>query len=270
MSDMPPAADNGWPNTAVIYLARGADEGASGSFRRFLDSYSRFAAGAEHHLVVVLKGFADQTELEDAKRLFDPLAPTFLEVSDEGYDIGAYMKAADRIECEFLCFLNTHSELLADNWLQVLAYHLRRPEVGMAGATGSFESLESPGFVGPLFPNPHLRSNAFIVKRKLFLVALDGIVLRDKLDAYKVESGFDNLTRKIVGRGYDVPVIGRNGRAYPPRWWPSSGTYRQGAQENLIVSDNQTRGFDAADKQEKLRLMSYAWGNYVDPSEFMF
>jgi hypothetical protein len=264
------AGDDASPKTGVVYLARGADDGALADFGRFVACYSNFPAGLDHQLIIALKGFAQKTDIGEAKQLFGKLDCTFIEVDDGSYDIGAYVEAAHQVECEFVCFLNTRSELLAKDWLKLLDYHLHRQGTGMVGASGSFESLESPGFVGPSFPNPHLRSNAFAIGRELFLRALDGRAIRDKLDAYHVESGARSLTRAMMSEGLEVRVVGRNGRAYPPQSWPMSGTYRQGAQENLLVHDRQTRTFEAASVREKLRLMSLAWGNYVDTSDFVW
>jgi hypothetical protein len=42
-----------------------------------------------------------------------------------------------------VCFFNTFSEILSDNWLRKMAEHYRRPGVGAVGFTGSYESLDT-------------------------------------------------------------------------------------------------------------------------------
>lgn len=253
---------------AAVYLARGADPDSFAAFTRFVESYRRCPAQVDHDLIVVLKGFASACERERCVQIFAPFQVSFIEVDDESFDIGAYIDAACQLEHASLCFLNTHSEILASGWLARLSYHLRRPEVGALAATGSFESLDFSGFIGPAFPNAHLRSNCFAVRRTLFLDATAELIIRTKLDAYKVESGFLSLTRQIMGRGFETSIVGKNGRAYSPRWWPCSGTFRQGHQENLLVGDNHTRSYEKADLQEKLRLMQLAWGDYLEFADF--
>jgi hypothetical protein len=83
----------------------------------------------------------------------------------------------------------SHSELLTSAWLKKLALHLDRPEVRLVGATGLFESLSTLDPRFPPFPNVHIRSNGFMVERELLGELLSGIIIRDKLDAYFVESG---------------------------------------------------------------------------------
>ena len=45
-----------------------------------------------------------------------------------------------------------------------------------------------------------------------------------------------------------------------PDQWNRSGTFLQGRQENLLVSDNQTRAYDSASEAKRRQLSVYAWG----------
>jgi hypothetical protein len=150
-------------------------------------------------------------------------------------------------------------------WLEKLALHLDRPEVGLVGATGSFESLLMLGPQFVPFPNLHLRSNGIMIERELFSSILYGTVIRSKLDAHFVESSSVTLTRQVFARGLKVLLVGRNGRGYPPRCWPSSDTFRQGSQANLLIGDNQTRAYMAATWNTKRMLIETTWGEYYDP-----
>jgi hypothetical protein len=58
-------------------------------------------------------------------------------------------------------------------------------------------------------------------------------------------------------------LVGRNGRAYPPEWWPFSDTFRQGQQENLLVADNITRTYDSSTWPEKQFLVQQTWGRFI-------
>ena len=252
---------------AVLYLARGADPDWLRSVQRFVASYKRHAAGSEHRLYVIYKGFGSKSDLARAITLFAGLRAGAIHLPDSGFDIGAYFAATDRIEQDCLCLLNTHSELMGSRWLEKLALHLNRREVGLVGATGSFESLLPLDKRFPKFPNVHLRSNGFMIKRALFREVLGDVVIREKEEAYRVESGPTSLTNAVFARGLKVMIVGRNGRAYSPRWWPASETFRQGDQPNLLIADNQTRAYAQANWHVKRSLAELAWGEYLDPEK---
>ena len=126
---------------AVVHLVRSAN--GQSPFTAFLDSYRRYAAGVAHELVLILKGF---TSKEDAERFAVPaadLSPHLVMVADDGYDLGSYFEVARRLPHDRLCFLNSFSRLMADDWLQLLAGALDEPGVGLAGASGSWASVAS-------------------------------------------------------------------------------------------------------------------------------
>ena len=65
-----------------------------------------------------------------------------LEISDEGFDITAYFTAVERYsgQYRYFCFLNSFSVILDPEWLKKLHDQIVRPGVGLAGATGSWQS----------------------------------------------------------------------------------------------------------------------------------
>ena len=115
-----------------------------------------------HRLIVGLKGFADEDSLYLASKEFEPLKASFLRLDDDRYDIGAYVDAAESSPGQETCFLNSHSEIVAEGWLERLYSHLCRPHVGLVGATASFEAQPDLRF-----PIPHIRSNAFMISNDL-------------------------------------------------------------------------------------------------------
>ena len=56
-------------------------------------------------------------------------------------------------------------------------------------------------------------------------------------------------------------VVGRDGIAYNPQQWESARVYRSGEQENLLIGDAATRGYLAANEQERKWLRLNAWGH---------
>ena len=125
----------------VVFLARVAD--GIPSLARFARSYERCEAGVDHELIVIFKGDEQSPELQQAKAVFSRIRHTGIGVPDEGFDLGAYRAVAQRVEHRYLCFLNTHSEILVSQWLLHVFRAAADSGVGIAGSMGSFESIRS-------------------------------------------------------------------------------------------------------------------------------
>lgn len=265
----------------VVHLARAAN-GVT-PLLEFLDSYRRFRAGADHELLVLFKGFAADGPGEEYERALRDFDHRRRFVPDEGFDLDAYLLVAREVDAELFCFLNSFSVVLADRWLAKLAGPAARPDVGIVGATGSFESMHTNllNDLGPLdpdqvlaarpdlaaivhdfppFPNPHVRTNAFVCRRELLLAVANG-PLQSKHDAHAFESGVRGLTRQLREKELAALVVGRDGRVYEEAEWCESRTFRSGNQENLLIADNQTRRNLLADPAERELLRRYAWGD---------
>jgi hypothetical protein len=109
------------------------------------------------------------------------------------------------------------------------------------------------------FPNFHLRSNAFMGRKE----TIQKIVcpkIESKMDTYKCESGKQSITRQVMKSGKTVLVIGKNGQAYEKESWWKSNTFWRGNQENLLISDNQTRAYGASELKQKIYYSHCAWG----------
>jgi hypothetical protein len=294
----------------IIYLCRFAE--GERPVHRFLESYLGHPAGRDHDLIVVFKGFPDRESLEQAQSLFAGVPINALEVDDHGFDVGSYVKAAKLAPNRRLLFLNTFSQIRADNWLEHFDRALDRPEVGVVGATGSWaantagpeatmvflvrrilglpaqlhQSVEHVSLDGgnaraargsaarsylsaPFdyvvryyrfgrFPNPHLRTNAFMMDRARFL-ALDLPSFTSKSDTYGFESGRRSMTKQILTQGLQPVVIDRQGRVYRIPEWKLSSTFRVGEQENLVVADNRTANFSEASPAHRQYLEKLSW-----------
>lgn len=109
------------------------------------------------------------------------------------------------------------------------------------------------------FPKPHLRSNGFLISREMMNRVWPGFVATKRW-AHLWESGRKGFTRCVQGLNMRVLFAGKDGRAYASNDWPRSGTFRQGNQENLLLADNQSRGYDEADAPTRRQLSVAAWG----------
>jgi hypothetical protein len=115
------------------------------------------------------------------------------------------------------------------------------------------------------FPAPHVRTNAFMIRRDVML-GLRRAPLLDKQDAYRFESGKEGMTSQLLRAGLRALVVGRDGRGYEPDEWHLSETLWQGEQRNLLVSDNQTKDYARGDSRRRIFLSRAAWGDKARPS----
>ena len=236
--------------------------------RRFISSYLSHPAGAEHRLVLALNGFGD-TDRAPWDAVLSGVEHQRVEVPQPEQDLTAYRHVALAGPASRLCFTNSYAEVLADGWLGALSDALDAPGVGLAGATGTWESTFSaaPVWLKPRrlrdfgrFPNPHVRTSSFMLDRELMLGLDWPDVGQDKLAALRLENGRHNITRQVAGRGFATVVVGRDGRAYLPEEWPESATFRAGGQRNLLVADNRTAEYERADPRRRAELARFAWG----------
>lgn len=254
------------PGVCVVHLVW-APYGPS-LLERFLASLRRNGPGVDHELLMVFNGFGADGP---PSAFTDPLGTvehTRLVLGAPVQDLPAYRLALEATEAEIVCCTNSYAEALADGWLEKLAGAAARPDVGLAGATGSWESAFSSApaklrvqrFVRfPRFPNPNLRTNAFAGRRAL-LRELDWSGTDTKLGALVLESGRRSLTAQVRRRGLRTVVVGRDGILREPEAWARSGTFRTGEQENLLVSDNRTSDYESAAPEERAVLARMAWG----------
>lgn len=254
------------------------------AFARFVESYRRHPAGRPHDLIIVAKQFADEADFAPFARYLDGLPYHLLLMPDEGIDLGTYFTVARAQPYARYCFLNSLSEILVDGWLDKLVCALEAAPGGVAGTSGSRRSVSSGvrrmhypgvpqalqklrGLLGfwkvaltyPPFPNPHLRTNGFVIARETVL-RLNLPPFRTKPDTSIFESGWGNLSRQIWKLGGKVLVVDRTGRAHDVPDWADSETFWAGQQQGLLVADKQTRMFISASETRRALLNRLAWG----------
>jgi hypothetical protein len=265
------------------------------AFQEFLDSYARFPAGIAHDLLIILKGFSNDRQLSPYEALLDGIRHRRVFLKDVGFDVGAYLKVAREHDYRFFLFINSFSRIQVAGWLESMYRHAIEPGIGIVGATGSHQSISSDfhalrwesrpsqsqlrwiASLGwrharfylhirdrfPAFPNYHVRTNAFLVSRAV-LTGLRGSRISNKWDAYRYESGGDGMTQQILGAGLIPVVVGADGRAYRPAQWQDARTFWISDQENLLISDNQTRAYSEGSSGLRERLAFHAWRTRPD------
>jgi len=139
---------------AVVHLVWGPL--GTGPLHEFLASYRRHPAGVEHELIVLLNNVPEPLPAEFEAEL-QGVEHRLLRTPEPVQDLAAYAHAADCLEPERLCFLNSYSAILAPDWLAKLDHALDQPRAGLVGATGSWASLHSAVLNAFLLPNPYRR-----------------------------------------------------------------------------------------------------------------
>ena len=272
----------------LVHLVR--EKNGLAPFREFIQSYRDHDAGMGHDLLLIFKGFDAPVISEPFANHLQGVDYTSHFVPDRGLDIGPYFAVAKALHYLDFCFLNSFSLILADGWLAKMYEHIRKEDVGIVGATGSWESIYSTQlwrnrtrlepysprrlagtalmhlqtqttcrkrYFAP-FPNPHLRTNAFMISRDTML-RLNVGPIRSKFDACRFESGRHGMTQQVLAMGLQPLVVGRDGNAYGIEAWPDSCTFRSGEQVNLLVADKQTRYYARQDAAAKRSLSACTW-----------
>jgi hypothetical protein len=256
--------------------------------------------------VILAKGWEGLSGRERIGELATSVGGEVIDLPDDGYDWGAYFRLAAVVKSEFLCLLNTHSRILRDDWLALLHAQIMRPEIGLVGCSGSWGTMgwnwsfaldhirrrwragrwaKAMGFTAwvglrygnfllsrrrhfPSFPNPHIRSNAIILRTShLREFAAQHRIPTTKHEAHMLECGPLGLSRFIENKGLDLILCGADNGAYPPSAWPDSRIFCSPDQPNLLVSDNVTREYDARSRAKKRDLELMFWGRKLTLGE---
>lgn len=141
----------------------------------------------------------------------------------------------------------------------------KAPKVSLGGRlVRAAKGLPGEIVAYPGFPTPHLRTNGFAIGREL-LLSLRAGRLATKDATYRFEAGHRGMSAQLRARGLSTLVVARDGTAREPESWPDADVFWQGAQEQLLVADNQTRQYDEADPAVREALSRYAWGPRARP-----
>ncbi len=225
-----------------------------------------------------------------------------INLPDNNYDFGAYYEVAKNLKSEYIFCLVSSSIILDDNWLMKFKNAFgQNKELGLLGACGSWECTPDPWYfiqkelrseykqkswkykiikaykrykyriLRKLFfkqnlisPNYHIRTNAFMLKRSLYLDFISHYGLPNtKPDAYLLESSYKSLSKFVLSKGLKIGVLGKDETVYPPENWKESKTYISSDLSNVIIKD---KYYDAYKQKEYLDKKIYelsVWGDFV-------
>ena len=245
----------------VIYLFRNTCDNDVDSAERFIASYKKNFPFLNHNLHIVLKGQSLKNQQVD---FINDLKCQIHHLPDDGFDIGAYIRIAHYVKDEVVIFLNTHSYICSDKWLEKLVNPFRDENVGLVGCTGSYESLSPISEEFPPHPNPHIRTNAFAVRREVFVDITKGVNIVTKHDALLFESGSESMTNQIKCMKLNVLVVDKNGFSYTIKDLQKAGTFRSIFRKQQLVSDNQHDIYSQKNIIDRILVTINTWGSSLN------
>ena len=261
----------------VVYLFSKYD--SKKSIFNFIKNYKKFKSGKKHKLIICFKGSFNNSLEKKIKKLIHPNKfRTYVDPNVNDYDWGSYRRIASFNKKNIMFFFNCHSYPVVDNWLKKF-YDNFGYKVVLA-PTGSFQSLTSSCLNGmyfnnfiksfyygilnlryfKLFPNPHIRSNCYMISAKDY-INLDLNVCNYKVDTWKNESGRNGMTQQLLKKGYKIYVINKKGEKIKMHEWKKSETYAYKNQSQLIIEDKHTREYNKLDKRKKFFYSVNCWGD---------
>ena len=281
----------------VIYIAWGGLP--IDTVKNFFESYEKFQAGYPHNLIIISRDYEAESEefsiINDYTKKFNA---KLINTPNIGQDFGAYYTGAKETNAEYILCLNSHSVIMCDDWiLKFIRAKEKFPQMELIGSGGGWhKSISYYNYYNEIlkqnnkknwmyhiqknkiriinlfdrfknfqhFPNPFIRTNAFLIKKSLYIDFIEKEchkkLPKNKLQAYRMENGNRSLSRYVLKRGYNYCVVGRNNQIFMKDEFNISGTYHSEF-ENYIVKDKQIKIFENADIKSRKCMENAAWTN---------
>lgn len=236
--------------------------------KKFLETYSTHKAGLEHNFYLLAKNW-DEENYKILKKLAQEHNAKIIDLPDDGLDLGAYFRAAKILKSEKVFFIGSGIHILCDNWLLFHEEAFKKDEkVKLAAPMGSWQK----GYSGR-FPNPHIRTCAFMVDRNLYNEFTSNVIFpKTKEDTWAIEHCPGNFTDFIFQKGFKAVVVNSLGKVFEKDDWYKSDTYScVHGQEKSIMSDKWQRKFATKPLVISTKLEHDIWGKTLTkyPSNYV-
>lgn len=261
----------------VVYLISNYDE--ESNIFNFIKNYKRYKAGLKHDLLICFKNSYSKTFENKIRKKIHPYPyKKFIDSGINDFDWGSYTRVAKKNKNKILFFFNCHSYPVKKNWLKFFSNHYKSKTI--LSPTGSFQSISSSSFTSfyfknlfyrfyygilnignfPLFPNPHIRSNCFMINSSDFLT-LNLINCKTKIHTWLNESGRKSMTNQLLKKKFRLLVINSENKNFFIPDWKKSETYAFKKQRKLLISDKHTREYNSLTNKEKKIYEKNIWGS---------
>src|SRR5574340_209421 len=205
----------GMPEIGVVHLVRRRNGLAP--FERFLASYREHPAGVPHDLILIFKGFPFGRGTEAYDQMLADMPHRRMYLADYGFDLRPYFRAVAVLEYRYLCFLNSFSRILVNDWLAKLYRWVTAQGVGLVGATASYQSFST--------------GNA---ERERMLQKMDFVArLR-----WRINHVFRDMQIRLVTQRSIAWLLGSTGLWDPARYFPSFPNYH--VRTNAFMASRET------------------------------
>ena len=250
---------------------------------RFLRFYKKFKAGSKHKLIICFKQLSKK-ELTRRLRLIKKIDYFIDPANVNDHEWGTLKRICQIYNKSYIFFMNDYSYPITTNWLKYFnKFKKKKMIIGCTASKSSnydnsfYRNHKDNYFVAilkivyffftiPKFPNPHLRSNAFLIKAKYYLEFIKNKKINYKIQSLVLESGYNGFTNFFIKKKYKIKVLDRFGILYDIHSALLSKTFASYNQEGLIISDKQTRSYDKLDLKKKEKKRKQSWGNYEKKS----
>ena len=259
----------------VVYLS--SKYSKISDLRKFLKSYKKFRAGSKHKLVICFKQLSKK-ELNKRLSLLKNIDYFVDPIDINDHEWGSLKRVCQFYFKSYIFFMNDYSYPITSNWLKYFD-KLKKKKM-IIGCTASKSSNLNNSFYRnhkdnyfkalfkiiyfffkiPKFPNPHLRSTAFLIKAKDYLDFIKDKNVYYKIQSLTLESGYGGLTNFFKKKKYKIKVLNRFGNLFDLENGIFSKTFASYDQEGLIISDNQTRIYNKLNTIEKIKKRKQCWG----------
>lgn len=252
---------------SVVYLAHFYEEAGYGidTVKVFLDSYKKYSAGIEHSLIIAAKNWTNKDLYEQLCSLAKENNAEVINLPNDGFDFGAYFRVSKMLSSEYILLAATSTTILCKDWL-LKHYNAFKNDnlVQLAAPMGSW------GYAIPTksFPNYHIRTCAFMIKRHMFLeYAATQKIPTTKEDTYKIEHGENSLTNFFLNKGFKVAVVNSDGEIFMPEHYIFSRTFSTPDADKSIFSDKHSKIYFSLDEHKKRHLEKANWGQYLNETK---
>jgi hypothetical protein len=211
--------------------------------QRFVSTYKAFPGNFPHELHVICNGGSPNSEI---KNLFSNAPPIYHEHDNGGWDIGAFLKAAD-VDCDMMLFLGTNTHFKRAGWLRRLIDACEKFGPGLYGPSASFDI------------SPHIRTTAFMCDPRLLRGWTEDIS-RQK-DRHKFEVGSISITAAANRQGISCVLVTWDGFYLQNEWRKAPNIFRRGDQSNCLMFDRHHEIYESSTQKQKNRLGRMADGN---------
>jgi hypothetical protein len=290
------SAEENLDTLGVIYLIRFGDP-----ISRLVDFLASIPneIPKEVRLYIIVKSCGNETFLKAAREILSSsmIDATLTEVSDKGFDLGAYLDFSKSINENLVLLMSSSSRFSHNvNFAQLIGF-FKNPTIGLVGAMASRESMRSTlvenrkhrimkhikfnqlmkvanllTFLSiiiqkesrriyrtfPDFPNTHIRTTGFVIRKEILWETIL-VPPTSKFETLALESGHSSVYNKLKQNGFTAALV-INSLLVDPETKNAEKSFRSLNELQPFVFDHWWLHFHQVDEEDKKVLIEQTWG----------